>query len=127
MLKIFEKIKRKKAKKTEYIFCDKKRWNKIAEELLQGKAEKEIVGLQNSLVNRPLEGEIVNIKNIKIPQSFKKPKKSKIQRRREYFKKYGYFRSTIILNNKNSLLDGYTTYLLAKEAGFSYITILREN
>lgn len=110
MLKILEKIKRKKSKRTEF-------------RSLEG----EIVGLKNSLVNRPLEGEIVNIKNIKIPQKFTKPKKSKMKARREYFKKYGYFRSTVILNSKNCLIDGYTTYLLAKEAGFSYITILREN
>ena len=105
---------------------------KILEKIIRAKRielrplEVETVGL-NRLVNRPLEGEIVNIKNIKIPQKFTKPKKSKMQARRKYFKKYGYFRSTIILNSKNCLIDGYTTYLLAKEAGFSYITILREN
>ena len=32
----------------------------------------------------------------------------------------------IVLNNNNYLLDGYTTYLLAKEMKFDYITVLRE-
>ena len=78
------------------------------------------------IINRPNEGEIVKIDNIKILKVFKTPKHEKINSRRKYYKKYKYFRSMIVLNKNNYLLDGYTTYLLAKEAGFDYITVLRE-
>ena len=77
-------------------------------------------------INRPREGEIIKIDNIKISKKFQKPKSEKLKARKEYYKKHKYFRSTIILNNKNYLLDGYTTYLLAKEMKFDYITVLRE-
>lgn len=77
------------------------------------------------ITNRPLEGEIIPIECIKIKKYFKKPRKTKIKEKEEYFNKHGYFRSTIILNKNNVLLDGYTTYLLAKEQGYKSITILR--
>ena len=77
------------------------------------------------ITNRPLEGEIIPIECIKIKKYFKKPRKTKIKEKEEYFNKHGYFRSTIILNKNNVLIDGYTTYLLAKEQGYKSITILR--
>lgn len=77
------------------------------------------------ILNRPNEGEIVKISNIKIPGSFKQPNTSRLKERRKYYKKYKYFRSTVVLNNNNYLIDGYTTYLLAKEMNFDYITIVR--
>lgn len=102
-----------------------KRYNEKIERKIKEEAEKNINELSR-ILNRPKEGEIVKISNIKIPKKFSKPKFKKITKRKEYFEKYGYFRSTIILNNKNYLVDGYTTYLLAKEMKFDYITILRE-
>ncbi len=79
------------------------------------------------IVNRPNEGEIVKIDNIKILKVFKRPnKEKKLIKRREYYLDHKYFRSMIVLNNNNYLLDGYTTYLLAKEMKFDYITVLRE-
>ena len=78
------------------------------------------------IINRPNEGEIVKIDNIKILKVFKTPNQEKINSRRKYYKKYKYFRSMIVLNKNNYLLDGYTTYLLAKEMKFDYITVLRE-
>lgn len=80
----------------------------------------------SKIINRPREGEIIKIDSIKISKKFQKPNIEKLNARKEYYKKHKYFRSTIILNNKNYLLDGYTTYLLAKEMNFDYITILRE-
>lgn len=107
MLKIFENIKRK----AETKICDY--------------AQKDINELSR-IINRPNEGEIVKIDNIKISKKFQKPKKEKLNKRKEYYLKHKYFRSTIVLNNENYLLDGYTTYILAKEMKFDYITILRE-
>ena len=77
------------------------------------------------ITNRPLEGEIVRLENIKIKKHFSQPKERKMKERRNYFNKYGYFKSPIILDKNNTLLDGYTTYLLAKEIGYKSITILR--
>lgn len=77
------------------------------------------------ITNRPLEGEIVRLENIKIKKDFSEPKERKMKERRNYFNKYGYFKSPIILDKNNTLLDGYTTYLIAKEKGYKNITILR--
>ena len=108
MLKIFKDIKRKTERK------------------IYKYAQKDINEL-SKIVNRPNEGEIVKIENIKIPKRFQQPRTEKLNRRYEYYKRHNYFRSTIILDNKNNLLDGYTTYILAKEMNFDYITILRED
>lgn len=78
------------------------------------------------ITNRPLEGEIVKISSIKIPKDFQKPRAEKLNERNEYYKKHRYFRRTIILDDKNTLLDGYTTYILAKRKGFKSITVLRD-
>ena len=86
------------------------------------KAQIEII----DITNRPLEGEIVRLENIKIKKDFSEPKERKMKERRNYFNKYGYFKSPIILDKNNTLLDGYTTYLLAKEIGYKSITILRD-
>lgn len=108
MLKIFQNIKKKTEKE------------------IQKYAQKDINELSR-ILNRPREGEIVKISNIKIQKYFKMPNRDKMKRRQEYYEKHSYFRSTIVLNNKNYLVDGYTTYLLAKEMKFDYITILRED
>lgn len=102
-----------------------KKYNEKLERKIKEEADKNIKELSR-IINRPLEGEIVNIENIKIPKRFQKPNKKKLNRRRDYYKKHSYFRSVILLNDKNYLLDGYTTYLLAKEMKFKYITIIRE-
>lgn len=78
------------------------------------------------IFNRPNEGEIVKINNIKIPSYFKKPNCWKLEQRRRYYYTYKYFRDTIILDEYDYLVDGYTTYILAKEMNFEYITILRK-
>ena len=77
------------------------------------------------LINRPLEGEIVRISNIKIKENFVKPNHQKLKQRRKYYKEHDYFRSMIVLDEDNYLVNGYTTYLLAKEKGYDYITVVR--
>ena len=90
-------------------------------------AEKITIKIANpQIFNRPNEGEIVKIANIKIPSYFKKPSCWKLEQRRRYYQTYRYFRDMIILDEYGYLIDGYTTYLLAKEMGFDYITILRK-
>lgn len=107
MLKIFKNIK-----------------NKIEDKILEY-AQKDATEF-SKIINRPNEGEIVKIDNIKIFNFFTKPNQEKLVSRRRYYLKHKYFRSVIVLNKNNYLLDGYTTYLLAKEMKFDYITVLRE-
>ena len=102
-----------------------KNLNKKSEAKICEYAQKNINELSR-IINRPHKGEIVRIENIKINKKFQMPRDEKLKARLEYFYKHNYFRSTIILNNKNYLVDGYTTYLLAKDLKFDYITILRE-
>ena len=78
------------------------------------------------ILNRPKEGEIVKIKNINVPYNFIEPKKEKLWERKQYYEKYGYFKSPIVLNENNLLINGYITYLLALNLGYEYITILRK-
>lgn len=115
MLKIFKK------KDTKNKFYDKKNWDEVINIL-----KKHQIAEGCRLVNRPKEGEIVKIANIKIPNYFKKPNCWKLEQRRRYYQTYRYFRDTIILDEFGYLVDGYTTYLLAKEMKFDYITILRK-
>lgn len=102
-----------------------KKHNERLERKIKEEAEKNIKELIR-IINRPLEGEIIKIDSIKIKEKFQKPNKEKLKKRKQYYLKHKYFRSPIVLNNKNYLIDGYTTYLLAKDMKFDYITILRE-
>ena len=50
-------------------------------------AQKDINELSR-ILNRPGEGEIVKLENIKIQRHFKQPRYSKIKHRKEYYKKH---------------------------------------
>lgn len=102
----------------------KKNINKKLEKEIQKYVQENIDEL-SKILNRPIEGEIVKISNIKIHECFKEPNAWRLKLRREYYEKHKYFRSTVVLDNNNYLVDGYTTYLIAKEKGFDYITIVR--
>lgn len=117
MLRIFKK----REKSTENTFLKKEEWDKALEEI-----RKYQIAEDCKLVNRPKEGEIAKIANIKIPKYLKIPSCWKLEQRRRYYQTYRYFRDIIILDEFGYLVDGYTTYLLAKEMGFDYITILRK-
>ena len=100
--------------------------NKLIDRLI--KNNKKLCKLEDSnvvLVNRPKEGEIVNIENIRIKENFINPSNRKMKEREQYYKNHSYFKSVIVLDNNNYLIDGYTTYLLAKKYKFNYITIVR--
>lgn len=103
----------------------KKRIEKRLEEKVLEHAQRNIEEL-SKILNRPKEGEIVKIENIKIQKKFSKPKQCKMKNRREYYQKHKYFKRVITLDKNNYLIDGYTTYLLAKEMKFDYITIIRK-
>lgn len=106
MLKIFKKI------------------NKKIDSKIEEYASKNIAEFSR-IANRPLEGEILKIDSIKIRKDFNKPNPKKIALRKIYYEKHHYFRSQIVVTKNNYLVDGYTTYLIAKEEGFNYITVVR--
>lgn len=70
---------------------------------------------------------IENIDNIKILKEFKRhpPKQEKIDLRRTFYKLFGKYAVPVILDNENYLIDGYTTYLIAKENNKKYIKVIR--
>lgn len=51
---------------------------------------------------------------------------NKLNIKRNYYLKYGYFRDDIIINDKNEIIDGYSTYILAKNFGIKKIIVKRE-
>lgn len=83
---------------------------------------------QNELLNELLEHinrkrRIIKISDIKIQKKFKAPNKDKLNRRYTYFDKYLNFEVPIIVDAQNNLIDGYTSYLIAKHYKFSYVEV----
>ncbi len=56
----------------------------------------------------------VDISKIKIPKIFSKPNPKKMQKKIEYYRKNHKFESQIVIDTDYTLLDGYTSYLIAK-------------
>ena len=56
----------------------------------------------------------VDISKIKIPKIFSKPNQKKMQKKIEYYRKNHKFESQIVIDTDYTLLDGYTSYLIAK-------------
>lgn len=58
---------------------------------------------------------VIDINLIKIPKKFTKPRKEKLDNRIKFYNKYKYFEVPIIIDPNNTLVDGYTSYLIAKK------------
>lgn len=71
----------------------------------------------------------IDISKIHITDEFaaKKVGWKKLQRKRDYFRNTGEFESKVILNNDFVLVDGYSTYCLAKEFGLGKLAVWFEN
>lgn len=69
----------------------------------------------------------IKLKKIKISDDFKKhpPKLKKFCERAYYFRVFGRFHSPIILDDDNYLIDGYTSYLIAKQKGIKKVEYIR--
>lgn len=88
----------------------------------------EIIEKQNKTIKilfRRLEEKtkIIDIENINIPENFKKPNKKKMAEREKYFRQNSRFEAPIIIDQYNNLLDGYTSYLIAKKYEFSTVEV----
>lgn len=68
----------------------------------------------------------VNIDEIKITQQFSMtpPRYKKMKRKWNYYKKTGEFQSQIILNQDFKLIDGYTSYCIAKKQGLNKVPVI---
>ena len=67
----------------------------------------------------------MKIDEIKIYPCFAahEPKPEKMQRKEQYFEETGTLQSQIILDSRGNLIDGYTSYLIAKAHGIQCVPI----
>ena len=56
----------------------------------------------------------IDIKDIKIPKYFTKPNPKKLKERFDYYKQNKRFKAPIVIDSNYTLIDGYTSYLIAK-------------
>ena len=66
----------------------------------------------------------VKIDEIYIPITFKNPKKKKLQERIAFYEKNAEYKVPIVVTENNKgyeLIDGYTSYLVAKFYGYSKV------
>lgn len=75
------------------------------------------IKLQEAIINILLKETAVEIEinKIKIPKDFTKPKPKKMQQKYNYYRKNHKYESPIIIDMDFNLIDGYTSYLIAKE------------
>lgn len=78
---------------------------------------------KDGMLKRELKG--MRTDNIQIFQCFKEkpPKPEKMKKKEQYFNETGLLQSAIILDSRNYLIDGYTSYLLAVKYGLEYVPI----
>ena len=74
-------------------------------------------------LHNPGEPYKVKVSDIIIPEEFKatKPRFKKMIQKREFYGKNDRFESKIVLNKDFLLIDGYTSYIIAKENGMKYV------
>ena len=65
----------------------------------------------------------MKLEEIIIPNNFKTPKAEKLQCKAKFYEYTGKFLDRVIVNNYGQLLDGYTTFFLAKAAKQKYIKV----
>lgn len=106
-------------------YCDAK--------LLKGKnalidIQEDHIKVQDEMINNLLEEltpktKIIKLADIKIQKHFTKPNKKKLNRRFEYYNKNKCFKTPIIINGDNTLIDGYTSYLIAKKYNLETVEV----
>ncbi len=69
----------------------------------------------------------IKLSKIKIKDSFmkKEPKDWKMKERWEYYRCNDRFYSPIVIDQTNYLVDGYTSYLIAKADGLKEVEVVR--
>ena len=74
-------------------------------------------------LHNPGEPYKVKVSDIIIPEEFKatKPRFEKMIQTRKFYRKNNRFESNIVLNKYFLLIDGYTSYIIAKENGMKHV------
>ena len=94
-------------------------------EEIQDKHIKEQNRMLDDLIHKLSEKNvIIDLKNIKVPEDFTKPNKKKLESREKYFRSNSKFKVPIIIDSENNLVDGYTSYLIAKKYEFSTVNVI---
>lgn len=67
----------------------------------------------------------VNVNEIKISPEFEKtpPRKIKFSQKMDWYLKHGELQSPILLNKDFELVDGYTSYLIAKKCHIDKVAV----
>lgn len=70
---------------------------------------------------------IERLDKIIVPQTFKEhpPRRRKLNERMFYYEMYGKLPVPIVITDRNNLIDGYTSYLIAKENNKKYVKVVR--
>lgn len=109
-----------------YVYIDSK--------LMKGKdalikIQEEHIKVQNNMIDDLFKklndrSRIVKLVDIKIPEHYTKPRKDKLKRRTEFFNKNKCFATPIVIDKETmTLLDGYTSYLIAKKYNFEVVQV----
>lgn len=67
----------------------------------------------------------IDIDKIIIPGYYKRPSPEKLAKKKMFYMANGYFQDNIIIDENNNLIDGFTTYFIAKVYDFKYISVTR--
>ena len=69
----------------------------------------------------------MKLSKIKISKEFRRcpPRWTKMLDKQAFYIENGKFEQPIVVNKENVLIDGYTTYLLAKQMGRKYMPVKR--
>lgn len=65
----------------------------------------------------------IPVDKITIPEEFKYVREYKLKQKIEYYLETGEFESKIILSQNNLLLDGYTSYIIARLYGIEKVPV----
>lgn len=68
----------------------------------------------------------IRLSRIKIGKEYKLPSEYKFAQKYSYLKKFHIFEQPIYLDRHNELIDGYTTYLLARMFGIKKMIVWKE-
>lgn len=71
--------------------------------------------IMNLLKDLSMPNIVIETDLIKIPKHFTEPGKKKLSNRIDFYNKNKYFEAPIIIDPSNTLVDGYTSYLIAKK------------
>lgn len=67
----------------------------------------------------------MKLNRIKIKNYYTEPGQKKMEKRWEYYRENGVLHSKILIDKNNFLVDGYTSYVIAKAEGMKEVEVVR--